>query len=82
MALSQYLMSFLRRLVPFRAKPESAPSNPLIYFYPIQEGNVIKNRYSLVRVIGDDTGTRSTIWLSKDTVCVLSFPSIQSHSNL
>ncbi|KAK0444236.1 kinase-like domain-containing protein [Desarmillaria tabescens] len=61
------MLSGVRRFLPTGLSKKSSPKLEVLLYFA-QEGNVLQQRYSLVRQLGEGFGRRSTVWLSKDLV--------------
>ncbi|SJL09233.1 uncharacterized protein ARMOST_12609 [Armillaria ostoyae] len=61
------MLSGVRRFLSIGLSKKS-PRDFGVLLYYAQEGNLLQQRYSLVRRLGEGFGRRSTVWLSKDSV--------------
>ncbi|KAK0235187.1 kinase-like domain-containing protein [Armillaria nabsnona] len=61
------MLSGMRRFLSIGLSKKS-PRDLEVLLYYAQEGNILQQRYSLVRRLGEGFGSRSTVWLSKDSV--------------
>lgn len=69
---STNMLSTIRRFLAAGLPSKSSPK-PDVLLHPAGEGDILNQRYSIKRRLGAGFGTRSTIWLSKDSVYSLLF---------